>query len=62
MPSITEESEDVFSLKNTHHVELSVREKLKSRKGWQKRGIAAFESFGYVLLRNTLILASFVQA
>ena len=60
LPAIEEESDDAFSLKNTRHLETSLREAVKSRKSWQKRGVALFESFLYVLLRNTVILGSFV--
>ena len=55
------ESEDNFSLRNTY-VDSSTHQSCKHRRSWQKRGIAKFESFGYVLLRNTLILLSGLMA
>ena len=47
---------------NQQNIELSVREAAKSRRVWQKRGIAFFESLGYVVWRNSLIFASFLIA
>ena len=63
MPAIREnddESEDGFSLGNAH-IDQSLRAAAITRKSWQKTGIAIFESFGWVLGRNTMILLSFLM-
>ena len=53
-------SEDSFSIRNT--IDMSVRTAIKGRKTWQKQGVVYVESFGYVLLRNSLIFGSFIMA
>ena len=39
-----------------------MREAVKKRETWQKRGVAFFESFWYVLLRSVVIWLSFLLA
>lgn len=55
-----DESEGGFSLGNAH-IDRSLRAAAITRKSWQKTGIAIFESFGWVLARNTMILLSFLM-